>query len=67
MVLGIANVVLAEPSQIARAFRWYLGGLDLADAIHLAGADDADRLATFDGKFIKHSAKLPDCIPVVDI
>lgn len=49
--LGLPNVEIDRPNQVAQALHWYEEGMDFADAIHLAWSEDADRLATFDQSF----------------
>lgn len=37
-------------------------GLDFADALHLANSQSAERLKTFDGRFIKRARNLSECV-----
>jgi len=43
-----------EPA-VARALDWFKGGLDFADALHLASARNATQFATFDRKLAKQA------------
>jgi predicted nucleic-acid-binding protein len=52
-VLGLANVQVEKAQQVSLALSWYERGMDFADALHLALATGADRLVTFDQRFIK--------------
>lgn len=60
-VFGLANVHLANGRSIALAIGWHEGGLDFADALHLAASQGLGTLKTFDADFIKRAAKLPAC------
>lgn len=51
-VLGLANVRVEKPQQVASALSWYEHGMDFADALHLALATGANQLVTFDQRFI---------------
>ena len=51
--LGLPNVEVERPKQMAQALQWYEDGLDLADAVHLALSQAADQLATFDRRFAR--------------
>jgi predicted nucleic-acid-binding protein len=57
-VLGMANVTGEDGANVAKALDWYEGGLDLADALHLAASGDARRFATFDAKLAKRAKGL---------
>ena len=56
-ILGLANVQVESPDQIATALDFYQGGLDFADALHLAGSGDVEIFYTFDEKFVKAARK----------
>lgn len=60
-VFGLRNVSLANPRPIAQAISWHEGGLDFADALHLASCQDHASLETFDGDFIRRARTLSDC------
>ncbi len=60
-VCGLENVVLANPTQMARVIDWHELGLDFADAMHLALSQDQDALKTFDSDFIKRAHALVSC------
>lgn len=57
-LLGLENVTVAEPAVLAGAIAAYEGGLDFADALHLAQSARADAFATFDAKLIKRARRL---------
>jgi predicted nucleic-acid-binding protein len=52
-VLGLPNVQVESPGQITAAFDFYRGGMDFADALHLAGCSNSKAFYTFDEKFVK--------------
>lgn len=56
-LFGISSVSVEAASRVGQALAWYEDGFDFADALHLAGATDmgADRIATFDGSFIRQA------------
>ena len=57
--------VHSEDRSVARhALTWYEGGLDLADALHLATARHTDRFVTFDRQFAHRSRQIEDAPPV---
>lgn len=60
-LLGLPNVCTANPELIKYAFEWYAGGLDFADALHLACSQNCEQLATFDKAFIKKSKGISHC------
>ena len=57
-LLGLPDLATEDPQRIARALDWYEGGIDFADALHLAGSASAERFATFDEKLVKAAKKL---------
>jgi predicted nucleic acid-binding protein len=59
--LGLPNVEVDRPQRIALALQWYEEGLDVADAVHLALSQDADRLATFDRAFVRDGSERGAC------
>lgn len=58
---GQENVRLANPALVAQAIDWYEGGLDFADAFHLANSGSCSRLLTFDTKFVRKAKGLAVC------
>ncbi len=57
-LLGLAGVAAEDAPAVARALDWYEGGLDFADALHLASCGRADRFATFDRALIRRAKRL---------
>ena len=52
-VLGLPNVVVEDPGEVAQALGYYRAGMDFADALHLASSCDAEIFFTFDSAFVK--------------
>ena len=57
-LLGLPDLATEDPQRIARALDWHEGGIDFADALHLAGSAGAERFVTFDEKLVKSAKKL---------
>lgn len=55
---GLPNVTLQEPERVAAALKWADGGMDFADALHLAAAADCEAFVTFDQEMAKASEGL---------
>lgn len=60
-VFGLPNVSLANPRRIAQILAWHEGGLDFADAFHLALCDGHEALKTFDRDFVRRARGLSTC------
>lgn len=65
-LLGLAGASVSSSERIALALRAYDQGLDFADAMHLAGSQEAAGLAAFDREFVRRAAGLGRC-PVAEI
>lgn len=50
---GLSNVVVQEPSVLAKALAWAERGMDFADALHLSQSGDCDAFVSFDVRFAK--------------
>ena len=61
-VFGLNNVRLSDAQRIPQIITWHVGGLDFADAFHLASSQACQPLQTFDEKFVKRSKKLSSCV-----
>jgi predicted nucleic-acid-binding protein len=59
-LLGLPGLTLEDPPTVAQALAWYEGGLDFADAMHLASSAGARKFATFDTALIRRAKALPD-------
>ncbi len=55
---GLASVTLEDAALIAKALDWTVGGMDFADALHLAKAEGCDAMVSFDRRFAKAATKL---------
>ena len=55
---GLPTISLENAAHVATALHWMQGGLDFADALHLAAAEDCDGFASFDSEFVKRASKL---------
>jgi predicted nucleic-acid-binding protein len=49
-VAGTVGVTVEAPGMLARALNWLDEGMDFADAMHLARAEDCDVFLSFDRK-----------------
>jgi len=57
-ILGLPTIETEDAAGVALALSWYTGGMDFADALHLAGCIDLEGMATFDRHFVSCSKKL---------
>lgn len=57
-LLGLPNVEVAKAQPVALALEWFEAGLDFADALHLALAEDAHRLVTFDVRLARRARRI---------
>ncbi len=48
---GLPHVTLERPATIAKVLDWTEGGVDFADALHLAAAVECEAFVTFDQRF----------------
>lgn len=64
-LLGLPDAAVEDPSVVAQALAWYDGGLDFADALHLASSLPAGTFATFDEPLIRRAKGLPHAPAVV--
>ena len=63
-ILGLPNVLVENPDQVETAFKHYEGGLDFADALHLAACTGM-RFLSFDAAMIRKARRfgLDVCLP----
>jgi predicted nucleic-acid-binding protein len=57
-ILGLPMVRVENPEQVAQALDWFRRGIDFADALHLAGCDEAEAFVTFDEVLIRKGKRL---------
>lgn len=55
---GLPHVILEDARMAAQALGWTEGGLDFADALHLAKASGCDAFVSFDQRFARAANKL---------
>jgi predicted nucleic acid-binding protein len=48
---GLPHVTVERPAMVAQALDWTAGGVDFADALHLAAAAECEAFMTFDQRF----------------
>ena len=65
-LLSLSGATVEDPSAVFRALAWYDGGLDFADALHLASSGPAGKFATFDEPLIRRAKALPQAPVVVE-
>ena len=53
---GLATVTLEDPVRVETALTWAAGGMDFADALHLAGAEECEAFVTFDLRLTKSAS-----------
>lgn len=62
-VLGLPGVSVPDSTAVQDALRWMSNGLDIADALHLAQAQQVLGFATFDRDLARRGAKHAD-VPI---
>lgn len=55
---GLPGVSVEDAPMVAKAMGWAEGGMDFADALHLAAAAGCDGFLTFDRRFARSAARL---------
>lgn len=61
---GLRTVFVEDDLAVAKAMEWFQGGLDFADALHLASAGNSEQFGTFDRKLAKHVKRLTTLEPI---
>ena len=56
-VSGLANVEIENPLTVTQALQWCDGGMDFADALHLASSHASEKFTTFDAQLKKSASK----------
>lgn len=62
---GLSSVTLEDAAIIATALDWMAGGMDFADALHVANAQGSDAFVTFDRGLAKKAKKLDIAVRVL--
>jgi len=57
-LLGLPQVHVAHPRQIANALTWHKHGMDFSDALHLSASNAQDLFFTFNRQFEKKAKQL---------
>ena len=57
---GLPRVILEDAARTAKALDWMRGGMDFADALHLAEAEGCEAFTTFDQRFAAVANTLSD-------
>lgn len=65
-LIAYHNLEVEDLEAVAAAVSWYAGGMDFADALHLASSKHAEKLVTFDRK-LAASASALGCVPRVEL
>jgi predicted nucleic-acid-binding protein len=60
---GLPQVTTEDPALAAQGLQWLEGGMDFADALHLAKAAGCAEFVTFDRRLVR-SANRPGAVPV---
>ncbi len=55
---GLPGISVEDAPMVAKAMDWAEGGMDFADALHLAAAGGCDGFSTFDKRFARSAARL---------
>ena len=55
---GLPGVSVEDSRLVAKAMDWAEGGMDLADALHLAAAGGCEDFLTFDKRFARSAARV---------
>ena len=63
-LLGLSNLTVEDRQAVLTALDWFAGGMDFADALHLASSRKADEFVTFDQPLAKKGASLETSPPV---
>jgi predicted nucleic acid-binding protein len=63
-LMSLPNVRCEDEPVVRQALAWSLGGLDFADALHLAVSRTAERFATFDRALIKRATSVASGVSV---
>ena len=58
-LMSVPSVTVEAAAAVARALTWFAGGMDFADALHLASsATSVNGFRTFDKAFVRRASKL---------
>jgi len=57
-LLGLPNLHADGLDGLERALKWYEGGMDFADALHLVLSGQAESFASFDEKLVRRTRQI---------
>jgi predicted nucleic-acid-binding protein len=57
-VVSLAGATIDDEAEVRKALRWHAAGMDFADALHVARAEQAEEFITFDQRFAGRAAGL---------
>lgn len=67
LALGrVPTITFEESQRVRQALVWARGGVEFADALHLASATGCERIASFDRRFQKRAVRVGASPPVVE-
>ena len=58
--IGLAHVKLQEPERVAKALDWAASGMDFADALHVAAAEECEAFMSFDKSLAKAAKRIAE-------
>ena len=61
-LFGLSNIYVEDAAELALALKWHEGGLDFADALHLATSQQCEAFYTFDEQFAKKGNSVSECV-----
>ncbi|MCK5809861.1 MAG: type II toxin-antitoxin system VapC family toxin [Cocleimonas sp.] len=57
-IVGLDNITTENDQHFSDALKWYLAGMDFADALHLIGSESLDGFATLDKRMVNKSKEI---------
>jgi len=60
--IRLPTVTVEHPLRVSKALAWAGAGMDFADALHLAAAEDCDAFMTFDRDLVKAARTLEPAV-----
>lgn len=61
-ILGLPNVRVEAPEQVAGALELYRAGCDFADALHLRSCGEVEAFVTFDQRFVTKAKRSGEAV-----
>lgn len=55
---GLRCIILEDPARVAKALDWAERGMDFADALHLAAAQDCEAFVSFDRRLARAARRI---------